>query len=1588
MKKIKKILISLSAISILFLGGATLSDITSNTAHAKDYCAEHSNNIIQCPTDELSFTQFKGELVQIDGAGYDDGITRVSSVREMIQKVVNYALTFLGLVATLIIIYAGVMYVTAAGQTEQTDKAKKTIGYTVAGLLLIISSYAIVNTVLTGPFSEQDEAQSITGRIGVEGFNASTSELFKSAENMILGYKYLIETIESVKSLETTMESSSLGGPIGGRASRTSILQFLTTLKIQLQSVKSAAPAFSGTATFINEYIREINNWVDRIEGLSEVKSVRIGGSLECGDADASKCESLLVDSNGDTIHDIWEGYKQDLSYQSGSPYEIRAVVEKAKEDFAGPMVNGAITDFVNLDCSVQEYLDNPGTSFTSSGWSEARPKGLMAEEYCVLKGVYENVSGIEDVLGDTAIPEIQNALASLFASLASEVWGPTFYDDQNVGNELIVNVIQTEDELAKAIKNVKFVKTILAASASEGSAPLIVNFDVLNSADPSGDSIDPDNVDWDLLGNGFTNLAGGQDVDADCYKTFNPNSPGEVISEAFGRGETTYCVYSKPGTYRASARIDSSDPDKYAPGFSSIDIKVYPPKTQIALKAVYGDTTEWLIDYGQAATTNEFEGVVLVNKDSIRLTKSQARNIEFNASETENLGGQKGRIINYKWSFGDGDNQEGPQLSSVDKAYAQEGVYGVMLEVFEEDGNTAKKIFKVIVGSPAAKINMSPKAEEYKLGEIVTLDGSRSKTDVGQINSYKWEIYHTSRTGSKILMELDDDSSEIVKYEFKVAGEYELNLTVVDTAGGKDVSTLNFSVTSQPPIPLFEYSMLDASQPSKVYFDASKSYDPDPAYEEYLESVSEILYLWEINGEIGDKPGVIDYTTNAKNVETNEVDEAPSILFGKKGEYEVTLYTWNPGEDEGEENPSITKTIIIDDTLDIAWSDENKYTEFLGESGQVEMNFSFESANATAYEVDFGDGQTAIGEFTTDVGVMEQRSITHKYNSADKFTLQVTVYDNEDNGKIITKKVFIGGGDAPIAKISLKRNGEKYEIDGDTIELTRADVMTFDASESVNIDGTGRDLEYRWDFGDGSKSSKKSTPHIFKELSPELTEDVQGYFTVKLKVNDKDDKSLQDDATLKVKVVSAPPQFSSLQVIPASNEDMITPTTLTVKAFGAKDPDGQITKYKWWYYDIYDPDNILGIRVTQKPSTVMTLGTKGNEGEEKTYGFGLEITDNDDIKVNSEDQIDEDKIPQITVSNGPNKIPLAKFKVDRTTVYVNEAVNFSSASSDADGDIVEYVWDVEGDGFFNNEPTDLSTISHTFTEKNLDGYKVRLKVIDDKYGEAVSSPVTIFVDSLAKAPKAAFKYSSAGGKTIVFENNSEADDSVEAELTEYLWDFDTASQFSSSDSDGDGVRDNDVDSNEKDPVFTYNEYGIYQVKLTVKDDQGNTKTVKNMVSVSALGGEGGVAEISGLDANSDGPLGLPQTQPTTIDLDAPPSGNSETPATQEPALKAVMTTNPPTNNAGTVAIGGETGSVTFDFSQSVGDIAYYILDKNIYFDTNGDTVKNNDQDFKTVLPGEWTANFEKAWGQIVVKLTVVDIHGNTDTAVQEITFQ
>ncbi|MEK7528886.1 MAG: hypothetical protein AAB592_03895 [Patescibacteria group bacterium] len=73
-----------------------------------------------------------------------------SSIRSLALLIVNFFLGFLGLLAVIMIIYGGFIYVSSAGEQEKVDEAKKILTYAVIGIVVIVISFALVNTLLGG----------------------------------------------------------------------------------------------------------------------------------------------------------------------------------------------------------------------------------------------------------------------------------------------------------------------------------------------------------------------------------------------------------------------------------------------------------------------------------------------------------------------------------------------------------------------------------------------------------------------------------------------------------------------------------------------------------------------------------------------------------------------------------------------------------------------------------------------------------------------------------------------------------------------------------------------------------------------------------------------------------------------------------------------------------------------------------------------------------------------------------------------------------------------------------------------------------------------------------------------------------------------------------------------------------------------------------------------------------------------------------------------------------------------------------------------------------------------------------------------
>lgn len=87
------------------------------------------------------------------GFDYADNLglsnSEVTDPREMAVNIVRFFMTFLGIIAVVIILLGGFKWMTAAGNEDKVAEAKKLLVAGIIGLAIIISAYVIVNFVLT-----------------------------------------------------------------------------------------------------------------------------------------------------------------------------------------------------------------------------------------------------------------------------------------------------------------------------------------------------------------------------------------------------------------------------------------------------------------------------------------------------------------------------------------------------------------------------------------------------------------------------------------------------------------------------------------------------------------------------------------------------------------------------------------------------------------------------------------------------------------------------------------------------------------------------------------------------------------------------------------------------------------------------------------------------------------------------------------------------------------------------------------------------------------------------------------------------------------------------------------------------------------------------------------------------------------------------------------------------------------------------------------------------------------------------------------------------------------------------------------------
>lgn len=105
----------------------------------------HSSSVLAVTNSEEALGQLKAAAGE-NGAGIA-GATPTDP-RVLAANIIKMALGILGTIFLVIIVYAGFLWMTAAGEDEKTGKAKKLITNGVIGLVIILTAYAITSFVI------------------------------------------------------------------------------------------------------------------------------------------------------------------------------------------------------------------------------------------------------------------------------------------------------------------------------------------------------------------------------------------------------------------------------------------------------------------------------------------------------------------------------------------------------------------------------------------------------------------------------------------------------------------------------------------------------------------------------------------------------------------------------------------------------------------------------------------------------------------------------------------------------------------------------------------------------------------------------------------------------------------------------------------------------------------------------------------------------------------------------------------------------------------------------------------------------------------------------------------------------------------------------------------------------------------------------------------------------------------------------------------------------------------------------------------------------------------------------------------------
>jgi PKD repeat protein len=399
---------------------------------------------------------------------------------------------------------------------------------------------------------------------------------------------------------------------------------------------------------------------------------------------------------------------------------------------------------------------------------------------------------------------------------------------------------------------------------------------------------------------------------------------------------------------------------------------------------------------------------------------------VNLNGSESNSVNGE---ITAFAWDLDeDGEFDDGAE-ETAKKTFDKIGTYKVALRVTDSTGQFATGELPIEVTPPDTPVAIiiveDVTGTELLVNTSYIFSGASSVSPTGKIEKYSWDFGDTGKAATRTATHI-----------YKEAGEYEVVLTVLDSAKKKGETAQRFTVKApdSPPLvslkttPEAKDGVLAGQAPFDVIFDASGSQDPNDDIVEYA---------WDFDGD-------------------SKMDDANAVTshrFLDAGTFNVSLTVTDSA------NLSSTSQVVL--KVEAAGLKADIQADPV--SGVTPLTVKFDASGSSypdgkivSYEWNFGDGKPP----RTDTA-----KVTYQYTAVGTFTAKVTAITSDN--KRASVEVPINVRPVPVKacfETSVSSGASPLPVE-------------FDPTCS-----TGTVVKYRWNFANLGQSTDRKSKFTFKD--------------------------------------------------------------------------------------------------------------------------------------------------------------------------------------------------------------------------------------------------------------------------------------------------------------------------------------------------------------------------------------------------------------------------------------------------------------------------------------------------------------------------